>query len=71
MNHEFSWDCGQDSAEGWEREQIPGLSRAVDKLVRFGEQVGVTPEEMVVLLESGMTMRGLLYYLVSQSSPVN
>jgi hypothetical protein len=71
MNHEFSLDCWQRPAEEWEREQIPGLSRAVDKLVQFGEQVGVTPEEMLVLLDSGMTMRGLLYYLVSQSSPVN
>jgi hypothetical protein len=71
MNHEFSLDCWQGPAEEWEREQIPGLSRAVDKLVQFGEQVGVTPEEMVVLLDSGMTMRALLYYLVSQSSPVN
>jgi hypothetical protein len=71
MNHEFSLDWWQGPAEEWEREQIPGLSRAVDKLVQFGEQVGVTPEEMVVLLDSGITMRGLLYYLVSQSSPVN
>jgi hypothetical protein len=71
MNYDFAVDIGQDASGEWDRERIPGLSRAVDKLVEFGELVGVSPDEMVVLLDSGMTMRGLLYYLVSQSSPVN
>jgi hypothetical protein len=71
MNYDFPVDIGQDASDEWDRERIPGLSRAVDKLVEFGELVGVSPEEMVVLLDSGMTMRGLLYFLVSQSSPVN
>jgi hypothetical protein len=71
MNYDFAVDIGQDASDEWDRERIPGLSRAVDKLVEFGELVGVSPEEMVVLLDSGMTMRGLLYFLVSQSSPVN
>jgi hypothetical protein len=71
MNYDVAVDIGQDASEEWDRERIPGLSRAVDKLVEFGELVGVSPEEMVVLLDSGMTMRGLLYFLVSQSSPVN
>ena len=71
MNYDFAVDIGQDASEEWDRERIPGLSRAVDKLVEFGELVGVSPEEMVVLLDSGMTMRGLLYFLVSQASPVN
>ena len=71
MNYDFAVDIGQDASDEWDRERIPGLSRAVDKLVEFGELVGVSPEEMVVLLDSGMTMCGLLYYLVSQSSPVN
>jgi len=71
MNYDFAVDVGQDASDEWDRERIPGLSRAVDKLVEFGELVGVSPEEMVVLLDFGMTMRGLLYFLVSQSSPVN
>jgi hypothetical protein len=71
MNYDVAVDIGQDASEEWDRDRIPGLSRAVDKLVEFGELVGVSPEEMVVLLDSGMTMRGLLYFLVSQSSPVN
>jgi hypothetical protein len=71
MNYEFAAERWQTSADevDWERSLI--LRSAVDKLIRFGEQVGVSPEEMLVLLDSGMTVRGLLYYLVSQSSPVN
>ena len=30
------------------------LKQAVEKLVRFGQQVGVTPEEMISLLDSGI-----------------
>ena len=58
-------------ADEFDLEQMQVLQNAIDKLIRFGEQVGVNAEEMVLLLDSGMTVRGLLYYLVSQSSPVN
>ncbi len=71
MDYEYPAEPWQTSADelDWERSLI--LRSAVDKLIRFGEQVGVSPEEMLVLLDSGMTVRGLLYYLVSQASPVN
>jgi hypothetical protein len=71
VNHESPFDSWQGNPDEWDREPIRGLNRAVDKLLEFGQQVGVSPQEMMVLLDSGMTMRGLLYYLVSQSSPVN
>ena len=71
MDYEFPSESGREGPDGWDWEQIPGLNKAIDKLIEFGEQVGVSPEEMVGLLECGMTMRELLYYLVSQSSPVN
>lgn len=71
MRYELSTDFWQDTADEFDPERMEILHSAVDKLVRFGEQVGVNPEEMVLLLDSGMTVRGLLYYLVSQSSPVN
>lgn len=71
MNYEVSTEFGQDPPDEFDREQIQILHKAVDKLIRFGEQVGVNADEMVFLLDSGMTVRGLLYYLVSQSSPVN
>jgi len=39
-----------------------------EKLVRFGQQVGVTPEEMISLLDSGISMRDILAFLVSKSA---
>ena len=71
MTYEPSTEFRQNPADEFDLEQMQVLQNAVDKLIRFGEQVGVNAEEMVLLLDSGMTVRGLLYYLVSQSSPVN
>jgi hypothetical protein len=39
------------------------LERAVAKLVLIGEQVGVSAGQMIVLLESGLTIGELLEYL--------
>jgi len=44
------------------------LERVAEKLVRFGQQVGVTPEEMISLLDSGISIRDLLAFLASKSS---
>lgn len=44
------------------------LQQAVEKLVRFGQQVGVTPEEMISLLDSGISVRDLLVFLASKPS---
>ncbi len=71
MNYEIPIEFWENPADDVDWEQVVVLRSAVDKLIRFGEQVGVSREEMVMLLDSGMTVRGLLYYLVSQSSPVN
>jgi hypothetical protein len=71
MSYELSTDFWQEPADEFNPERMEILHSAFDKLIRFGEQVGVNPEEMVLLLDSGMTVRGLLYYLVSQSSLVN
>jgi hypothetical protein len=43
------------------------LQRALEKMVRFGEQVGISPEEMIQLLECGMTVTQLLQYLSSKA----
>jgi hypothetical protein len=45
------------------------LEKAVDKLVCLGELVGVTPEEMIRLLDSGFTVRELLDYIASRRPP--
>jgi hypothetical protein len=44
------------------------LERVVERLVRFGQQVGVTPEEMISLLDSGISIRDLLAFLASKNS---
>ncbi len=43
------------------------LQRAVEKLVRVGQQVGVTPEDMIELLDSGLSVRELLAFLASKA----
>jgi len=49
-------------------EQCEVLRRAVGKIVVFGEQVGVSAEQMIGLLESGLTVRELLVYLTSRGA---
>ena len=43
------------------------LERAVAKVVLLGEQVGVSVEQMILLLESGLTVGELVEYLVDRS----
>jgi len=47
-------------------EQQKVLRSAVAKVVRLAEQVGVGPDQMIQLLEEGLTVRELLEYLVSR-----
>jgi hypothetical protein len=42
--------------------------RAVEKLVRFAQQVSITPDEMISLLDSGIEMRNLLAFFASKVS---
>ncbi len=56
-------DCGAFLAE----DEIL-LQRAVDRLVRFGKQVGVSPEEMITLLDSGVSIPDLLAFLEWKAS---
>ena len=43
------------------------LEKAIERLVHSGEQVGVSPEDMVALLDSGMSIRQLLDFLASKA----
>ena len=54
----------------WTARESDLLNSAVEKMIRFAEGVGVTPEDMVALLDSGCTMRDLLMFLVSKRSGV-
>lgn len=44
------------------------LEKLADKLVRFGQLAGITPEELVALLDSGIGIHELLAFLVSKRS---
>ena len=44
------------------------LEQVAERLVRFGQQVGVTPEEMISLLDSGISIKDLFAFLASKSS---
>jgi hypothetical protein len=57
----------QDCADFVEKDAIL-LQQAVEKLVHFGQQVGVPPEEMISLLDSGISIRDLLAFLASKTS---
>lgn len=54
--------------QAWTQRETELLNRALEKMVRFGETVGVTPEDMVALLDSGCTIRDLLMFLASKRS---
>jgi hypothetical protein len=50
------------STDGSQRENFDEidtqlLEQTAEKLVRFGQQVGVTPEEMISLLDSGISIQ--------------
>ena len=44
------------------------LAHVADELVRFGQKIGVTPEEMISLLDSGISIPDLLAFLASKAS---
>jgi len=44
------------------------LERVAEKLVLFGQQVGVTPEEMISLLDSDTSIHDFFVFLASKSS---
>ncbi len=46
-------------------EQEEALTRALAKVVALGEEIGVTTDQMIKMLDSGMSVRELLEYLVA------
>jgi hypothetical protein len=57
-------DAGPERAESLTFAKQEVLERAIGKLVLLGKQVGVGADEMILLLESGLTVVGLVGYLV-------
>jgi hypothetical protein len=58
---------GSQSKDSDERDAIL-LEQVAEKLVWYGQQVGVTLEEMISLLDSGISIHDLLAFLASKSS---
>jgi len=56
-------NSGPDVAESVNIGQYKVLERALAKMVLLGKQVGVNPDLMIQLLESGLTVVELLEYL--------
>jgi len=52
----------------WGLHETALLNRAVGKIICYGELVGVGPEEIISLLDSGMSIRDLLLFLASKDS---
>ena len=46
------------------------LEQAVEKVVRVAQQVGVTPEDIISLLDFGIDIRDLLAFIASKTSGV-
>ncbi len=57
------WNFGQESPESLTVTQQRTLQRAVAKMVLLGACVGVSTEQMIGLLNSGLTVSELLEYL--------
>ncbi len=50
--------------------QTEALQRAVAKVVALGAQVGVSADQMILLLQSGLTVGELLEYLAARTGEV-
>jgi hypothetical protein len=57
-------------AEPLTSEQKETLQRAVAKVVAVGAQVGVSADQMIELLKSGLTVGELLEYLAARTGEV-
>jgi hypothetical protein len=59
---------GMDRTDAQACNQQEVLRRAVAKVVELGRRRGVDTEQMIQMLESGLTVTGLLEYLLSQNN---
>jgi hypothetical protein len=52
----------------WMARETELLNAAVEKIVTVGEEVGLTPEDMIAFLDSGCSVRDLLVMLAAKRS---
>ncbi len=60
-------DAGPDLTDSSTSAQREALERAVAKIIILGEQVGVSTEQMILLLKSGLTVGELVAYLAARN----
>jgi hypothetical protein len=58
------------AADELTQDQTPILDVAIEKLVRIAEQSGVPTDELIALLNAGMTVHELLDYVASKTAPI-
>ncbi len=64
--HSFA-NRSPDPAESLNIGQEEVLERAIGKTILLGKKVGVSPDQMILLLESGLTVAELLEYLAARN----
>ena len=62
--------ANEDLTEPLTEEQHEALRLAVAKIVALGVQVGVSADQMIVMLRSGLTVGELLDYLTKRTGEV-
>lgn len=71
MSHAHTtFSAGSAAGEPLSFTQREVLKRAVAKVVLMGEQVGVGPDQMILLLQSGLTVGELLDYLSARNREI-
>ena len=66
----FFLDASSDTSNPLTLEQREALERALAKMVLVGAQAGVSTDQMIELLESGMSVRKLLEYVLTLAGDV-
>ncbi len=56
------------ASDSWTAKEAELLNSAVEKLVKLGERSGITPDDMIELLDSGYSIGELVMFLVSKRS---
>ena len=67
METHLSTNLNAEAVESLTYDQELVLERAITKLVLLGRQVGVDPDQMISMLESGMSVIELVEYLATRN----
>jgi hypothetical protein len=70
IERDLTTAMNRDLAEPLTVAQKEALQRAVAKVVALGAQVGVSADQMIALLQSGLTVRELLEVLAARAGEV-